>query len=204
MPLRHFRNKIKRRLLARARTLIQLARIALYRLLSDASVEGKPNLLQPLQCVGFGTIVFSHEVRIGVFLSASFFSSYAYLEARNPSSKISIGDNTWINNGFVAVLEHTSITIGRRVLIGTDVEIFDSDFHGMRIEERGSSRPDWAKPVIIEDDVFIGSNVRILKGVTTGRGSVIANSPLVICDIPRGLVTSGNPARVIRMIESIE
>ena len=179
---------------------IQWLRILLFRSFSTARFQGKPTLFQPLQTVGSGQIVFLGEVNIGFFSSPLFFSTYAYLEARNSTAKISIGDGTWINNGFSAIAEHTSITIGQRVRVGTSVEIFDSDFHGIRIDDRGKSKADWAKPVLIEDDVFIGSNVMILKGVTIGRGSVIANSSVVVRDIPSGVVAGGNPARVIRAI----
>lgn len=146
-------------------------------------------------------IKFSGQVNIGVFPSPLFFSTYAYIEARNRSAQIHIGEGTWINNGFSAIAEHTSITIGQRVLIGTHVEIFDTDFHGIRIDDRNTSRAEWAKPVSIEDDVFLGSNVRVLKGVTIGRGSVIANSSLVVNDIPPGVIAGGNPARVLKVIE---
>jgi acetyltransferase-like isoleucine patch superfamily enzyme len=190
-----------RRKLARiAFRLIQLTRILIYRWLSDANVQGKPTLHQPLQAVGLGAIEFAGGVSIGVFPSPQFFSTYAYIEARNCSAKVSIGEGTWINNGFSAIAEHTSITIGRRVLIGTNVEVFDSDFHGIRVEDRMASRAEWAKPVVIEDDVFLGSNVRVMKGVTIGRGSVIANSSLVVSDVPPGSVAGGNPARVIKAV----
>jgi acetyltransferase-like isoleucine patch superfamily enzyme len=181
--------------------LFQSPRILKYRLLSGAGVQGWPNLHQPLQAVGLGVIEFSGTVNIGVFPSPFFFTTYAYIEARNATSKISIGDGTWINNSFSAIAEHTSITIGKRVLIGTNVEILDSDFHGIRVDERKVSRAVWSKPVVIEDDVFLGSNVRVMKGVTIGRGAVIANCSLVVTDIPPNSVAGGNPARVIKFIE---
>ncbi len=180
--------------------LVQMPRILLYGLLSGAKVQGKPTLLQPLQTVGVGRIEFIGVVSVGVFPSPLFFSTYAYIEARNTTSKISIGDGTWINNGFIAIAEHTSITIGKRVLIGTNVEIFDSDFHGIRVDDR-KSRPEWAKPVVIEDNVFLGSNVRVLKGVTIGQGSVIANSSVVVKDIPPNVIAGGIPAKVLKVIE---
>lgn len=86
------------------------------------------------------------------------------------------------------------------MLIGTNVEIFDSDFHGIRIGDRKVSKAEWAKPVVIEDDVFIGSSVRVLKGVTIGRGAVIANSSLVVNDVPPSNVARGNPERVTKVI----
>ena len=195
-----FANKVHRRLVHIACRLIQLPRIRTYKLLSGGQVQGSPTLHQPLQAVGLGVIEFTGVVSIGVFPSPLFFSTYAYIEARNITAKISIGDGTWINNGFTAIAEHSSITIGRRVLIGTNVEVFDSDFHGIRVEDRTASKVEWAKPVVIEDDVFLGSNVRVMKGVTIGRGSVIANSSLVVSDIPPGSVAGGNPARVIKAV----
>lgn len=196
-----FTDKVRRRLVRMGCGLIQRPRILMYHLLSSAPIQGKPILFQPLQTVGLGQICFSGQVKIGVFPSPLFFSTYAYLEARNSTAQISIGDGTWINNGFSAIAEHTSITIGRRVFVGTSVEIFDSDFHGIHIDDRGRSIAEWAKPVVVEDDVFLGSNIKILKGVTIGRGSVIACGSVVTKDIPPGVVAGGNPARVIRAID---
>lgn len=195
-----FAEKVRRRLVHEACRLVQWPRILIYRMLSYAEMQGRPTLCQPLQAVGLGVIKFSGQVRIGFFPSPLFFTTYAYIEARQRTAKISIGDGTKIGNGFRAVAEHTSITIGRRVLIGTNVEILDSDFHGISIDDRNKSRAEWAKPIVVEDDVFIGSNVRVLKGVTIGRGSIIANSSLVVKDIPPGVVAGGNPARVIKEI----
>ena len=176
-------------------------RIFFYRMLSNAVLKGEsPILRQPLQAVGRGVIEFEERVSIGFFPSPSFFSSYAYLDARNQSSKISIGHDTSINNGFVAIAEHSHIKIGARVLIGTNVEIIDSDFHGINLLDRNKSKPEWAKPVEVGDDVFLGSNVRICKGVTIGNGSVVANGSIVIQDIPARVVAAGNPATVLRTI----
>ena len=196
-----FAEKVHKRLVHLGCKLIQSPRIFVYRSLSGGRVQGSPTLYQPLQTAGFGVVEFSGQVKVGAFPSPFFFSTYTYIEARNVSSKISIGDGTWINNNFCAIAEHSSITIGKRVLIGTGVEIFDSDFHGLNIRDRGRSLADWAKPVAIEDDVFLGSNVRVLKGVTIGRGSVIANSSVVVMDIPPGVIAGGNPARLIRAID---
>jgi maltose O-acetyltransferase len=140
-------------------------------------------------------------VSIGVFPSPFFFSTYAYLEARQTSASISIGAGTWINNNFCAIAEHTSITIGKNCRIGANVEILDSDFHGIRIDERGLSSAEWARPVRVGDNVFIGSNVKIMKGVSIGSGSVIANGSVVSRDIPAGVVAGGNPVKVIKSLE---
>ena len=194
--------KGRRRLVRALIVMFQGVRIAFYRVISCGHTEGTPSLLQPLLLAGEGKILIDGHVRIGYFPSPLFFSTYCHLEARGDCAFISIGDGTYINNGFSAIAEHTSITIGKRVLIGTGVEILDSDFHGLNVSDRAKSLPDWAKPVVIEDDVFIGNNVRILKGVTIGRGSVIGNSAIVVNDIPQDVVAVGHPARVIRTILS--
>lgn len=180
--------------------LMQLTRIFKYKLLSNCKVVGKPHLLQPAQLVGRGEIHFEGRVTIGVFPSPFFLNGYAYIEARNPGAKVIIGNGTWINNNFVAISEHKSITIGENVFIGTYVEIVDSNFHGLEPDRRHISCPEEASDVTIEDNVFIGSNVIILKGVTIGRDSVIANSSLVTKSIPPGVVAGGNPAKVLKQL----
>lgn len=176
-------------------------KVIFFRCLSYGHVIGKLKRNQAVLIVGRGLIQFKGQVTIGVFPSAYYFSSYAYIEARNRGSKILIGHETTINNGFVAIADHTFIQIGERVLVGTNVEIYDSDFHGLNIQDRKLSRNEKSKPVRIEDDVFIGSNVRIGKGVTIGKGSVIANSSVVTRDIPKNVIAGGNPASIIRVIQ---
>jgi maltose O-acetyltransferase len=176
-------------------------KVYFYRLISYGNVIGSVKRNQAVLIVGRGTVKFDDLVTIGVFPSPFYFSSCSYLEARNIGSKISIGRETTINNGFVAIVDHTSIDIGQRVLIGTNVEIYDSDFHGLNVAERKLSKKEKSKPVKIEDDVFIGSNVRICKGVTIGTGSVIANSSVVIRDVPENSIAGGNPAAIIKKLD---
>lgn len=180
--------------------MVQRLRVFYYRLISNCEVVGRPARKQPVQCVGFGSIEFNGQVKLGFYPSPFFFNGYCYLEARNEGAKISFGDGTWINNNFVAISEHKSITIGKNVLIGTHVEIYDSNFHGLEPDRRGVSSPDEAADVVIEDNVFLGSNVKVLKGVTVGRDSVIANGSTVARSIPPGVIAGGNPAKVLRTI----
>ena len=180
---------------------LQYHRIILYNFLSTTKVVGSPKCNQPLLSAGLGLIKVMDNVNIGVRQSPYFFSTYAYIEARNSDSIIMIGEGTFLNNNFCAIADHTSIKIGRRVMIGANVEIFDSDFHGLQTNQRNMSKPEWAKPVIIEDDVFIGSNVRVLKGVTIGTGAVIANSSVVTNSIPAGAIAGGVPARILKFLQ---
>ena len=196
MPVPSYKVRIYHRLL----TIFQFPRKILYRFLSNCDVVGHPNVMQPVQFVGKGEIKFDGQVTLGVFPSPFYLSGYGYIEARNIGSRVHIDDGTWINNNFTAISEHKGIYIGKKVLIGTNVEIYDSDFHGLSPSTRHISRPEDASEVVIGDNVFIGSNARILKGVTIGRDSVIANSSVVVKDIPPGVVAGGNPAKVIKSI----
>lgn len=188
-----FKNRITR--------LFQLPRIFLYKLLSTAIVTGRPCLNQPVLMLGEGRIEIADNVQFGYFPSPKYFSTYCHVEARTKSARIHIATDTHINNGFTVCAQYTSVSIGHRCFIGTNVEIYDSDFHGLRVEDRKFTRPEWAKPVVIGDDVFIGSNARILKGVTIGDGAVIGNSALITKDVPSNALVAGNPAKLIRMLK---
>lgn len=136
------------------------------------------------------------ECRIGVISSPGFYSDYAYLEARKENSSITIGENTFINNCFKVIANSSHITIGQDCLIGFNVSLYDSDFHGVSVESRRGTTI--SKPIVIGNNVFIGSNVIILKGVTIGNNSVIAAGSVVTADVSENTVYGGFPARKIR------
>lgn len=158
-----------------------------------------PRLIQPLFLNGRGLLELEEGVVLGYFPSPHFLTSVCHIEARSPSASVVIGKDTVINNNFTAISENGRIQIGARNLIGPNVTIFDSDFHGLTLKERKDGfirRGD----VIIEDDVFIGAGVTILKGVHIGAASVIAAGSVVIRDVPRGTLAAGNPARVVKSL----
>jgi acetyltransferase-like isoleucine patch superfamily enzyme len=175
------------------------ARVCLYILLSDHRLP-RGALVQPALVIGVGKVETESGSRIGCWPSPHFLSTVAHIEVRSKSSIIRIGENTLINNGFVAIAEKCVIQIGRNCLIGTRCEIYDSDFHALSAKERLAKEPHSCQSVTIGDDVFVGSNVRILKGVTIGSGSVIANSAVVTRSIPSNCVAAGIPARVVRQL----
>lgn len=162
--------------------------------------KGKAKFIQPCQLNGKGLIHFGDNVSIGVDPSPFLYSGYGYIEARNVYSKIYIGDNVMINNNVVIISEGDGVTISKNTLIGTQCEIYDSDFHNLDIDKRLTGKIATAK-VFIDENVFIGSNVKILKGVTIGKNSVIANSSVVTKSIPENVIAGGVPAKVIRAIE---
>lgn len=109
---------------------------------------------------------------------------------------IEIGDYTGISGGTIAAWK--SIKIGSHVLIGSGAMIIDSDSHPLNWEERRKGGSHEARPIVIEDDVFIGARAIILKGVTIGRGAIIGAGAVVSSDVPAWSVVVGNPARVVK------
>lgn len=90
-----------------------------------------------------------------------------------------------------------SIKIGNNVAISHDVTIMDSDFHS--VDYKGY---EMTKPVVIGNNVWIGSRSLILKGVNIGNCSIIAAGSVVTKDVPDRSIVAGVPAKVIR--ENIE
>ncbi|AWH86733.1 acetyltransferase [Flavobacterium album] len=172
-------------------------RVWKYKLLSDCkATEGTPRLYHPLLLKGKGKIVFGNDVQIGVVNSPNYFSHYTYVEARNSASQIIIGNNVAINNGF-SMVAMKKIVIEDNVLIGVNCYITDTDSHHLDPLRRNEANPP-VKEVHIMKNVFLGSNVIVLKGVTIGENSVIGNSSVVTKDIPPNVIAAGNPARVIK------
>jgi len=129
--------------------------------------------------------------------------------AADENAVIEIGDYCYIANASLVCSER--ISIGARVLIAGGVTIADSDFHPIAPAARLSDtialspvgdrtrRPlVESRPVVIEDDVWIGYNATILKGVRVGAGAVVAPGAVVIRDVPPGAEVAGNPARVVK------
>ena len=132
---------MERRVANRILRVLQLTRILFYGLLSSGHSEGRVCRRQPVLIMGNGIVRFERGSILGCFPSPFYLSGYIHLEARGKGSSISIGENTQVNNNFVAIAEHTAIEIGKRCLIGTNVEIYDSDFHGISVKDRGTSNP---------------------------------------------------------------
>jgi acetyltransferase-like isoleucine patch superfamily enzyme len=106
---------------------------------------------------------------------------------------LSIGDRTEIGDRTI-INASLRVEIGARCSISWDCDISDSDFHYIQMEE-GTPSPPVSAPVIIEDDVWIGTRCLILKGVTIGQGSVIGAGSVVRRDVPPYSLMVGNPAR---------
>ena len=123
--------------------------------------------------------------------------------------KIEIGNYTKIGDGS-AVLCVEGVTIGDYTAIATDVTIVDNNNHPLNPEYRQFMRttPHGSdaragihsdhKPVIIGKNCWIGTNVRIQKGVTIGDNSIIAACSVVTKDVPANCIAAGNPAKIVK------
>ena len=120
-----------------------------------------------------------------------------------------VGENSKLWSG-------VNISVGDRVLIGHNSSIFDCDTHPLNARERhrqyveiiSKGHPSELNlredPVTIEDDVWIGCNVVVLKGVTIGRGAVVGAGSIVTHDVPPLVLVAGNTARVVRELTADE
>jgi acetyltransferase-like isoleucine patch superfamily enzyme len=106
------------------------------------------------------------------------------------SATLRIETGTYINSR-TKIYSGNSITIGKNCAISFDVIIMDDDGHGF-----GS--PPYSAPIVIEDDVWIGCRAMILKGVTIGKGSVVAAGAVVTKSCPPNSLIGGVPAKLIR------
>jgi galactoside O-acetyltransferase len=180
----------------------QRIRIKIFHFLSssDIRIEGMPSKIQPVQYVGKGTVHFDSGVVLGVFASPYFFEGSVYIEARDINSEIIFGKNISSNNNLKIICDKSKIEIGDNVLLGYNVHMIDSDFHGILPDQRLSDDYKFA-PICIKKNVFIGSDVTILKGVTIGENSVVANGSVVTKSFPENVIIAGNPARIIKNID---
>ena len=126
------------------------------------------------------------------------------------TSVIEIGDDTGFSSPSIWVKER--ITIGSRVKIGGDCILMDSDAHNLDYRIRGGGEKVGriskdvltakTAPIVIEDDVLVGTRCIILKGVTIGARSVIGSGSIVTKSIPSDCIAAGNPCKVIKLLNN--
>lgn len=116
---------------------------------------------------------------------------------------LKIGNSTGLNGVMIACDD--SITIGDYVNIGGGTRIYDTNFHNMGWKERRDVELNGVAktaPVIIEDDVFIGTGCIIGKGITIGARSIIAAGSVVVKSIPADCIAGGNPCKIIKQFNN--
>jgi acetyltransferase-like isoleucine patch superfamily enzyme len=117
--------------------------------------------------------------------------------------RISLGDGSGLSGVILSSRSH--ISLGQRCNLGVNARVYDHDFHSLNHSHRTDRRTDQShtKSAAIEigDDVLVGANVIILKGVTIGSRSIVAAGSVVTKgDYPADSLIGGNPAKVIRQL----
>lgn len=123
------------------------------------------------------------------FIEPPFRCDYGY--------NIFLGDNFYANYNLI-ILDCAQVTIGDNVMIGPNVSLFTAG-HPVHPEPRIAGW-EFAKPITIGDNVWIGGHTVVNPGVTIGKNTVIGSGSVVTKDIPENVVAAGNPCRVIREI----
>lgn len=126
----------------------------------------------------------------GLWLQPPFYCDYGY--------NIFIGENVFFNFNCV-VLDVMKVSIGSRTLFGPNVQIYTA-MHPTNYKERASGL-EFAKPVVIGEDIWVGGSAVICPGVTIGDRTIIGAGSVVAKDIPAGVFAAGNPCRVIRTLD---
>jgi len=138
-------------------------------------------------------------VTFNAYTSQSWYCGCTIIVLEN--AELKIGRHSGMNGVLIYCAE--KVTIGDYVNIGGGTRIFDSNQHNLCWQERRDIKLNpiaKTAPIFIEDDVFIGADCMIEKGITIGARSIIAAGSVVVKSIPADEIWGGNPARYIKKI----
>ena len=114
-------------------------------------------------------------------------------------TNITLGDQVYFNFN-CTILDVTAVTIGSRTLFGPGVQVYTAT-HPLDYQERTTGL-EYAKPISIGEDVWVGGGAIICPGVSIGDRAVIGAGSVVTKDIPADTLAAGNPCRVIRVLRA--
>lgn len=146
-----------------------------------------------------GKLIIGEGVMFNSYCNTSWYSKTEISVADN--AVVSIGNHTGLNGVLLYCRER--ITIGDYVNIGGGTRVYDTNFHPIDWKlrrDKTMNTQGTTAPVVIEDDVFIGTNCIIGKGIHIGARSVIAAGSVVVKDVPADSIVGGNPAKIIKQI----
>lgn len=154
-----------------------------YNDLRPKDMKGRESLLHKI----FGSI------KGGILIEQPFYCDYGY--------NIVVGKNFYANFNLV-ILDEAPVTFGDNVFIAPNCGFYTAG-HPVDAVER-SKGLEYAKPITVGNDVWIGAGVSVLPGVTIGYNCVIGAGSVVSKDIPSNSVAVGNPCKVIKSITPIQ
>jgi acetyltransferase-like isoleucine patch superfamily enzyme len=123
------------------------------------------------------------------------------LRTLNPKATIEIGDGVQMSGATIAARER--VVIGKNVFLGANTTVIDSDMHPFDPVNRiaGSEEGIATSPVFLEENVWLGMNAIVMKGVTIGRNTIVGAGSVVVKSLPANVIAAGNPAKIIRTLE---
>ena len=143
------------------------------------------------------TVSWPHQIRIGARCVLEPDICFKFDGIWQPGPSIVVGDHTFVGRGCEFNIRQT-ITIGRDCLIASGCKFIDHD-HGFASPNQPMGAQIGAEvAIVIEEDVWLGANVIVLKGVTIGRGAIVAAGAVVTKNIAAGEIWGGVPARKLR------
>ena len=131
------------------------------------------------------------EAGNGLWIEPPFYCDYG--------SNIKLGNNVFMNFNCI-ILDVMEVKMGNNVMLAPNVQIYTAT-HPLEAKSRNSGK-EFAKPISIGNDVWIGGGAIICPGVHIGNGVVIGAGAVVTKDVPDNLFVAGNPAKVIKSIDN--
>ncbi|NLF14960.1 MAG: acyltransferase [Anaerolineaceae bacterium] len=140
-----------------------------------------------------------------------------FLDANTPQGRIELQDDVWLSRGSLIVAGesevvvgpvtyvghrclmygHAGIRIGRDVLLANDVQLICGNHTFAHRDVPIRAQPTEGKPIVVEDDVWLGASAIVLGGVTIGRGSVVGAGSVVTRSLPPYSIARGVPAQIV-------
>lgn len=114
---------------------------------------------------------------------------------------ITVGSHFFANHG-LTILDCAPVSFGEHVFIGPDCGFYTAG-HPLDAERRNQGL-EYARPIRVGDNVWLGGGVRVMPGVSIGAGCVIGAGSVVTRDIPPNLIAVGNPCRVLRPVSDAD
>ncbi len=145
---------------------------------------------------GPGRVIFGDNVNTWSHAEKTVLITYA------PEAVIIVGDNVRMSGA--GLQAYRRISIGPRCMVSSTIMI-DTDFHNLDpILRHDPDAPVPCAPITLEENVWVAGQSAVLKGVTIGKNSVVAFRAVVTKDVPPNVVVAGNPARIVKYLQSEE
>jgi acetyltransferase-like isoleucine patch superfamily enzyme len=157
---------------------------------------GKKVLGNSFYIINKGSIKLGNKINLKSFPEGSCFRTV--LATYFKESRIEIGNKCALNG--VALYCNEFIKIGNNCMFGPGTIICDNNSHRVVLDYQDRNKKAVSSPIIIKDNVWIGMNCTVMKGVTIGENSIIAAGTMVLRDVPENSLYGGNPARLIKKL----